>query len=105
MKESQLQKMSYKELLQLQKKVADAIAKKRGSERAALKQKLQSLAEQAGFQIDDLFVGPRRERAASSSITVKYRHPTNRSLIWTGRGRRPKWLVAEGGDVERFRVA
>ena len=105
MKESQLQKMSYKELLQLQQKVADAIAKKRGAERAALKQKLESMAEQAGFRIDDLFGGQSRERVASSSITVKYRHPTDRSLIWTGRGRRPKWLIAEGGDVERFRVA
>jgi len=104
MKESQLQKMSYKELLQLQQRVAEAIEKKRVAERAALKQKLKSMAEQAGFQIDDLF-GQARERAASSSITVKYRHPTNRSLIWTGRGRRPKWLVAAGGDVERFRVA
>ncbi len=104
MKESQLQKMSYKELLQLQRRVADAIAKKRHVERSALKEKLQSLAEQAGFEIDDLF-GQAREREARAEIAVKYRHPTNRSLIWTGRGRRPKWLIAEGGDVERFRVA
>lgn len=103
MKDSQLQKMSYKELLQLQQQVTNAIEKKRVSERSALRDKLQSMAERAGFQIDDLF-GHARERAAGS-ITVKYRHPTNRSLIWTGRGRRPKWLVAEGGDVERFRVS
>jgi DNA-binding protein H-NS len=103
MKDSQLQKMSYKELLQLQQRIAAAIAKKRVDERSALKEKLQSMAERAGFRIDDLF-GNTRERPAGS-ITVKYRHPTNRSLIWTGRGRRPKWLVAEGGDVERFRVA
>jgi len=103
MKDSQLQKMSYKELLQLQRQVVDAIEKRRVAERFALKDKLQSMAERAGFQIDDLF-GHTRERAVNT-ITVKYRHPTNRSLIWTGRGRRPKWLVAEGGDVERFRVA
>ena len=103
MKDSQIQKMSYKELLQLQQRIAAAIAKKRGVERSALKEKLQSMAEQAGFQIDDLF-GHARERDAGS-ISVKYRHPTDRSLIWTGRGRRPKWLVAEGGDVERFRVS
>jgi len=88
MKDSQLQKMSYKELLQLQQRIAAAIAKKRVDERSALKEKLQSMAERAGFRIDDLF-GSTRERPAGS-ITVKYRHPTNRSLIWTGRGRRPK---------------
>jgi len=104
MKDSQLQKMSYKELIQLQRRVAGALEKKRGVERAALRQKLKTMAEQAGFQIDDLF-GQSRERAANSGIKVKYRHPTDRSLIWTGRGRRPKWLLAEGGDVERFRVA
>ncbi len=104
MRDSELQKMSYKELLKLQQRVAEAIEKKRGAERAALKQKLKSMAEQAGFEIHDLF-GKTREGSPSPSIKVKYRHPTNRSLVWTGRGRRPKWLVAEGGDVERFRVA
>lgn len=104
MRDSQLHKMSYRELLQLQQRVADVIERKRGAERAALRRKLQSMAEQAGFEIDDLFAKT-RERVATSSIKVKYRHPTDRSLVWTGRGRRPKWLVAEGGDVERFRVA
>lgn len=103
MRDSQIQKMSYKELLQLQQRVAAAIAKKRVAEESALKEKLESMAEQAGFRIDDLF-GHKRERAARA-ISVKYRHPTDRSLIWTGRGRRPKWLIAAGGDVERFRVA
>ncbi|MCL4767557.1 MAG: H-NS histone family protein [Hyphomicrobiaceae bacterium] len=103
MKESQLQKLSYKELLQLQQRVAAVVARRKTSERAALKEKLQSIAEEAGFRIDDLF-DKAGERAAAS-VAIKYRHPTNRSLIWTGRGRRPKWLVAEGGDVERFRVA
>lgn len=105
MKDRQIQKMSYRELLQLQERIAAAIAKKRVAERSALKEKLRSMAEQAGFRIDDLFgQAPERPRP-TSSISVKYRHPTNHSLIWTGRGRRPKWLVAEGGDVERFRVA
>ncbi len=103
MKEIRLQKLSYKGLLQLQQRVAAAIARKKVAERAALKEKLQSMAEQAGFRIDDLF--DQAGKRPPPAITIKYRHPTDRALSWTGRGRRPKWLVAEGGDVERFRVA
>jgi DNA-binding protein H-NS len=98
MRHNELQKMSYKELLKLQERIARAIEKKRVAERAALKKKPNSMAKKAGS-------GKAREGAPSPSIKVKYRHPTNHSLVWTGRGRRPKWLVAEGGDVERFRVA
>jgi DNA-binding protein H-NS len=104
MKESQIQKMSYQQLLDLQQKIAAAIDAKRDTERAALKEKLQSMAERAGFRLTDLF-GNGRERHPVKTAGIKYRHPENRSLVWTGRGRRPKWLTEAGGDIERFRVA
>lgn len=104
MKESQLQKMSYPQLVNLQHRVAAAIASKRNEERDALRKKMQSIAEKAGFRIGELFTSG-RERPVAGTPLVKYRHPTNRMLIWSGRGRRPKWLTAEGGDIERFRVA
>jgi DNA-binding protein H-NS len=104
MKDSQLQKMSLRELMDLRKRIDDAIGVRRIDERAELKKKIQAMAEQAGFRVNDLF-GNARERAAQRSLAVKYRHPKNHALIWTGRGRRPNWLVQAGGDIERFRVA
>jgi len=104
MRDSQLQKMSLKQLLDLQKRIGEVIATRRIDERTALKKKIEVMAEQAGFQVKDLF-GSGRERPTPGGQTIKYRHPKNRALIWTGRGRRPNWLVQEGGDIERFRVS
>ena len=51
-------------------------------------------------------------KSASSSkklkaVPVKYRHPDNAALTWTGRGKLPKWLAemeAQGQQRERFLV-
>ena len=37
-------------------------------------------------------------------VAIKYRNSQNDSETWTGRGRRPRWIVKAGGDIERFRV-
>ena len=67
-----------------------------------LKNKLAEMASKAGFNITELFGHGRKARGP---VSVKYRHPQDASLTWTGRGRRPRWLVKAGGDIERFRVA
>ncbi len=105
MKDSQLQKLSYPQLLDLQKRVAAAIAAKKSVEISALKKKINAMAEQAGFNVGDLFGGNGREKSATKVSGIKYRHPRNRSLVWSGRGRRPKWLAQESGNIERFRVS
>ena len=104
MRDSQIQKMSLRELMDLQKRIGDAIATRRIGERDALKKKIEAMAERAGFQVTDLF-NSGRGRPTPGGSGIKYRHPKNRDLIWTGRGRRPNWLVQEGGDIERFRVS
>lgn len=48
-------------------------------------------------------MGPR----IGSKVPVKYRNPSDSSQQWTGRGVRPKWLVAlleEGRQIEEFRI-
>jgi DNA-binding protein H-NS len=45
----------------------------------------------------------RKRRAAG----IKYRHPDQRELTWTGRGRKPKWLVkweTEGKPLDALAV-
>jgi DNA-binding protein H-NS len=49
-------------------------------------------------------VGGRGKGRGKSLAGVRFRHPDNSSLTWSGRGRKPKWLVEAGGDPERFRV-
>ena len=97
-----LDKMSYAELRRLQERVEAAIAAKRVEDAAATKEQLRAMAEKAGFSLNDLF-GKRGARKGSGQ--AKYRNPKDTSQTWTGRGRKPNWLIAatkKGAKIESF---
>ena len=98
MKNGQLEKMSLKELRALRDSVDEAFALREKEERTQLKAKMAELATKSGFSVEELF-GTKR-----ASVSIKYRNPQNAGETWTGRGRRPRWIVKAGGDVERFRI-
>jgi DNA-binding protein H-NS len=105
-RQTNLEKMPLKDLLDLELKVQTAIANAKERERAELKQKIEELATDSGFSVDELFT---RGRGAMKGRTVapKYVNPDNRSETWTGRGRKPKWLVAKlnkGAKIEEFAI-
>jgi len=85
-------KMSVKELTDHIAKAQKALAAAKDRERADLKAKIANLAEGAGFSVGELF-GKGRGKA----VAVKFINPDNRSETWTGRGRKPNWLVAKLG--------
>lgn len=41
------------------------------------------------------FSSVENRKAARKEVVVKFRHPNNPSLTWTGRGKTPKWLSEE----------
>lgn len=96
--------MSYAELLKLQERVETAIAEKRSEDAQATKEALRAMAEKAGFDIKELF-GKRGSPKATG--VPKYRNPKDGSQTWTGRGRKPNWLldaVKKGAKIESFRI-
>lgn len=99
-------KLSLKELLDLEMRVQKAISSARERERSEIKQKIEALAQNAGFSVGDLF-GAQRSAARGKSATAKYVNPENKSETWTGRGRKPNWLVAKltkGAKIDDFAV-
>ena len=60
MRDSQLEKMSLKELTTLQIRISQAIAEKRIEERSEVKAKLEELAQASGFSVAELFGGGRQ---------------------------------------------
>ena len=82
-------KLSYADLLKLQERIAAAIAARKAEDAQVTKQQLRDLAEKRGFNIDELF-GRRGKRGTSAP---KFRNPKDASQTWTGRGRKPNWLV------------
>lgn len=103
MARNELDGLSYKQLLDLQEKVEKALVAKRDEERANVRAALAELAEKRGFSMDDLY-GNRRGKG--KTVAIKYVNPENRSETWTGRGRKPNWLVAAlkkpGAKQENF---
>lgn len=101
-----LDKMSLKELLDLEAKLEKAILNARERERTEVKQKIEAIVQNAGFSVSELF-GGRAPAAKGRQVAAKYVNPDNRSETWTGRGRKPRWLTAKldkGAKLEDFAV-
>jgi DNA-binding protein H-NS len=98
-------KLSLKELVALEAKLQSAIEVARSRERAELKQKMADLAETHGFSVSELF-GDKLGRKRSASV-AKYANPEDKSNTWTGRGRKPFWLVGrlkKGAKLSDFEI-
>jgi DNA-binding protein H-NS len=99
-----LDKLSYAELLKLQGRIEAAITEKRVEDAAATKEQLRAMAEKAGFSLNDLF-GKRGPKKGSGQ--AKYRNAKDSSQTWTGRGRKPNWLVdavKKGAKIDSFAI-
>jgi DNA-binding protein H-NS len=100
-----IDKLNLKELVSLEDKIQSAIAEARGRERSELKKKLADLAETHGFSVSELFGGA---RGGKKSVGVgKYANPEDKSDRWTGRGRKPNWLVGrlkKGAKLADFEI-
>ena len=81
------------DLLAFQGILNEAIEERRVSEKNELLEKINALASESGYSLDDLFSG--KSKTMKKSVAVKYRHPDDVTLTWTGRGRKPKWIQGE----------
>lgn len=96
-------KLPLKQLIELESKLKNAITTARERERAQVKQELAAYAEKHGFSLRDL-VGARGRGKVS---VPKYANPDDPSQTWTGRGRKPNWLVArlnKGAKLDQFTI-
>lgn len=79
--------------------------------RQATRDRLINMASEAGYEIGELF-GFRgktkgKRRPTDTNAPARYRHPTDASLTWGGRGKRPRWVhdwLATGGSIESLRA-
>jgi DNA-binding protein H-NS len=100
-----IEKASYKELVEARDAIDAALVKRKEEERSEVKRKLAELANESGFEITELFGGRRGGKKTSGS--AKYRNPKDSSQTWTGRGRKPNWLVealGQGAKIESFEL-
>lgn len=99
-----IDRMSFRELQELELKIKKAKAHAEDKSRADVRKKIEAIASEAGFKVSDLFGG---RGGKGRTVAAKYANPDNPSETWTGRGRKPKWLsakVSEGHKIEKFLI-
>jgi DNA-binding protein H-NS len=98
--------MSLKEINDLEAKIAKAKSAAREKAKSDLKDRIDRLVEGSGFTVAELYGFAARGRGRSKSA-AKYANPENKSETWTGRGRKPNWLVArlkKGAKMDDFAI-
>jgi DNA-binding protein H-NS len=84
--------LSVAELRALEVQLKSEIKRREHEEMAKAREQILAIANSVGMPLKDL-MGAAPVRARSGSVAVRYRHPSNASLQWTGRGRQPKWVA------------
>ncbi len=105
MKKTDLSKFSLSELIEIEKQLPKLINKARKSERTALKKKMEVMAAESGFELNELFNIKKRNQIGF--VKAKYKNPDDSNQTWTGRGRKPKWAekhLNNGGTLEELLI-
>lgn len=96
------------QLRELQQQIPAELKRRESQEKTDALNKLREMAKALGYSIEDLLAKEGKVKAtAGSKVKVKYRHPDNAELEWTGRGRKPKWVeawLAQGGSLDNLLV-
>ncbi|MEA5098315.1 MAG: H-NS histone family protein [Burkholderiaceae bacterium] len=97
--------LSVSELRALQEKIGQEIKRRQDEELLEAKKKIQAIAQSVGLPLKDLLNAP--VRTGSGKVAVRYRHPDNAELKWTGRGHQPVWVrewLASGQSMDALRI-
>jgi len=106
-----LSSLSTVQLRDLLQRIPAELQRREAQEKAALLDELRALARARGYSMEEIVgkeaAAPAPRSTAGSKVRVKYRHPRQPDLAWTGRGRMPKWVeawLADGGSLEQLLV-
>jgi DNA-binding protein H-NS len=103
-----ISKLSVAELRDLQQQIPQEMKRREAQEKANVLNELKAVAKARGYSLDEL-VGKEAKlpkvKGGAGTVKVKYRHPENSELQWTGRGRQPKWVeswLKSGGTLDKL---
>lgn len=103
-----LSTLSVAQLRDLQQRIPAELKQRETQEKDMVLNEVRAFAKARGYAIEDLLTKEAKVKAPSTNkVKVKYRHPENAALEWTGRGRKPKWVeawVTDGGSLESLLV-
>ena len=101
--------LSVEELKKLQIEAEVLIASKKDQAIEDAYTPILAIAENLGLSIEQIleFGTSKRKKTTRKSVEPRYRSKANPEDTWTGRGKQPRWLVAElekGAKLESFLI-
>ncbi len=102
----ELGSMTVEQLRKLQVSAAEELKKREKAEKRNALKAIRELAEARGFSLDELFE-EKPARAQRTKGVAKYRNPADTSQTWTGRGRKPVWVLnwlAAGKSIDKLAI-
>ena len=98
-----ISKLSYDELGELIKSATALQAKAKLAEKAALLETFKAQAKAKGMTLEEII----SSKSPRKTVPAKYRNPDDASQTWTGRGRKPLWVVealANGASMDSLAI-
>ncbi len=115
--------LSLTELRRLQTKVEAEIRRRSDTAKKDLLKRMQKLAAEHGMSLNEVLgqetaekpaaapkkaaAKPAVKKAAKPASVIKFRHPENPAIGWTGHGRKPQWVIdwlAQGKPLDELRA-
>ena len=101
--------LSVEELKKLQIETEVLITSKKDQAIEDAYTQILAIAENLGLSIEQIleFGTSKRKKTTRKSVEPRYRSKANPEDTWTGRGKQPRWLVAElekGAKLESFLI-
>lgn len=105
----ELSSLSVAQLRDLQQQIPAELKRREALDKEVVLNEVRAFAKARGYAVEDLLGRETKVKSVSvvKKVKVKYRHPQDASLEWTGRGRTPKWVeawVANGSSLDGLLV-
>ncbi len=95
--------LNYDQLGELIQAATKLQANKKQEEKAALLEAFKAQAKEKGMTLEEIISG----KTSRKPVAAKYRNPDDASQTWTGRGRKPLWVVnalANGANMSSLEI-
>ena len=102
-----LNNMSKEELKKLIKEAEKALKTIETRRLTQAKKAAESAAKEYGFSLDELLGGTATKGKKTSKGVPQYQNPADPSQTWTGKGRKPNWVIealASGKTMEDLKI-
>lgn len=101
--------LSVEQLIRLTAEAEALIESKKDQEIEDAYNSIIKIAEDAGLTLEEFieYGSHKRKKTTRKSVEPRYRNINNTVETWTGRGKKPRWLVAEmekGAKLEDFLI-